>query len=441
METSQELDIKRYLRLVYQKRFIFVVIMATVTSLFVALAYLLPKKFEASSTVLVERTFLNDVMKGIMIATPSVDERVKAVAAILKSRPVILKVVKDLELDLTRKTDAELESLIQSFEKDTDVKFELNRSNRRDMDTFTVSVQHRNPVIARDYVNTLIRRYVEESMSSKREDTYGASKFLTEQISIFKEKINTIDGTIAKMRQQKDLAAQEGLSALQKKLDALLLQYTDQHPEVIKVKDEMASLKRQMRGRKNALGKSPVVEERPGGASTVDGGAAAEPDNAKRLQEGEPSSSTRQKIAELERDRDTYRKIYEEMVAAQGRSEVSSHIEGQDKGGTFTILEPAVLPVHPVSPNRVKMILLGLAAGIGIGVGAIILLDSMDKSVKTTDALKDFGLPVLAVIPHIELPGDVEKAKRKDRLLYAVAAVYLACVSALLAIEVIKQIS
>jgi succinoglycan biosynthesis transport protein ExoP len=168
---------------VYQKRYLFVAVMMLVTSGVVALGYILPMKYEATSTVLIERNFLNSIMKGIAV-TPSIDDTVQAVSVTMKSRPLVLQVIKDLDLDLSRKTEAEMEMLVKAFQKNMDIKVEMSKS-RRDMEMFMVSMTHSNPVIARDFVNALVRRYIEESLSSKRDDTYGANKFLMGQIDLF----------------------------------------------------------------------------------------------------------------------------------------------------------------------------------------------------------------------------------------------------------------
>ncbi len=407
METPQEFDIKKYSQLLYQKRYVFVAIVVIVTSIAIAVSYVLPKTYEAKSTVLIERNYVNELMKTIAV-TPSIDDRVKALEVILKSRPLVLKVMGDLDLELTRKSDAEVEKLVQEFQKTTDIKIEMNKSTRKDMDMFTVSFRHANPATARDYVNILVRRYIEESLSHNRDETYGANKFLLEQIDLFKDKISTIEADIARLSRQPATVAQDKLRVLQKRLDELRVQYTDNHPEVMKLKAEIEALRNQSTGSK----------------PSADAGRTGE----------QP-----QKLSALERDRDTYKKIYEDLMATLGRSEVSSHIEVQDKGGTFTILEPAILPLSPVSPNRVKIILLGLLAGIGGGIGFIILLDGMDKSVRTLDTVKTFGLPVLAVIPNIQNPADIQRTKRNDLALYIAAGVYLMCVVGLLSVEFLKR--
>ncbi len=454
---SQDIDIKQYVRLIYRKRYLLVAVSVLVTTSIIGFSYSLPTLYEAKSTVLIERNFLNDIMKGIA-TSPSIDDRVKAVSTIMQSRPLVLKVIKDLDLDSTQKTDAELEGMAAMFQQRTKTEIEINKASRKDMDSFVVSVQHRNPTIARDYVNALVRRYIEESLSAKRDETYGASKFLLEQIDRFKEKINTIEAQISEISKQTSTVTDEKLIAYQKKLDDLLLQYTDNHPEVIKVKDELQALKTQARARGKSNRKPREREQ----GQTVLNLSGQQSDSKTINQEGaldfkdgsDPLASKSQndvttnyvpkkgndlKIKELERDRDTYRKIYEDMLAALGRSEVSSNIEVSDKGGTFRILEPAVLPRTPVSPNRVKIILVGIVAGLGAGVGIIMLLDMMRSSVSSVSAARAYSLPVLAVIPHVELPRERRKKIMGDLVLYSFTAVYYAGVVAILMNEIIGK--
>ncbi len=467
METPQEFDIKKYLELVYQKRYVFVAIMVIVTSLAIAVSYIMPNIYEAKSTVLIEKNLVNDMIRGLAVA-PSIDDRTRSVEIILKSRPLILEVIKDLDLDLTRKSDIEVEKLVQALRDATDVKIEMNRAQRSDMEMFTVSFRNGNATIARDYVNVLVRRYVEENLTHKRDETYGASKFIQEQINVYKDKISSIEADIAHLRRSQGIVGQGSsqesfqesgqvrMLALQKRLDELRLQYTESHPDIMKVKAEIELLRNQSKGIKRTTNAGRVAEQQqpnledPARGSDVaqsigsseTGNITNESAQKTRNQGMESSESTMSKplkIAALERDLVTYQRIYDDLMTSLGRSEVSSHIEVEDKGGTFKILEPAILPRHPVSPNRVMIILIGLFAGIGGGAGLIILLDTIDNSVKSVDNVKTFGLPVLGVIPHIENPGDMQKMKRHDLLLYTIAGVYLVGVGGLLTFEFLKR--
>jgi hypothetical protein len=94
----------------------------------------------------------------------------------------------------------------------------------------------------------------------------------------------------------------------------------------------------------------------------------------------------------------------------------------------FKIAEPAILPAKPVSPDRVKVILMGILAGLAGGIGIIVLLDAMDHSVKSSKAIRDLGLPVLAIIPKIQSDKQLQREKIQDGIFYCIAGC-ICCVS------------
>jgi uncharacterized protein YggT (Ycf19 family) len=84
---------------------------------------------------------------------------------------------------------------------------------------------------------------------------------------------------------------------------------------------------------------------------------------------------------------------------------------------------------------------MGILAGIGGGLGLVILKDQLDDSVKSIDMAKTFGLPVLAIIPRIEDPQLVAIQTRKDRKLYLFAGMYFSIILAVLALEFLGMTS
>lgn len=413
MEQTSELDIKRYLGLIGKRRYLFAAAAAVLISAVFAGSYVIPPVYEAKTIVSVEKSFLNDVIKNLAV-TPSLDDKVNALATIMKSRTLVYKVINDLDLELSRKSEVEVEGLIKGFQGKTEIKIEFNKSGRKDIDFFTVSFSHRDPKIARDYVNTLVGRYIEENLGAKRESSAGANRFLLDQINLFKDKVGGLDGEIALLRKDPRIIKYDRLLDLQKRLDELLVQYTDDHPEVMKVKAEIEALK----SRAGTARTTPAGNEAPAHGAVSPSGASA-----------------KNRLAALERERDTYKKIYEELAAAYGKSEVSTQAEIQDKAGTFRIVDPAVLPLKPASPIRIKIMLLGIVGGLGGAMGLLVLLDMADKSVKSIAPLKNFGIPVLAVIPHIQDPRSAVRTRRKDALLYGCSGLFIMLIVAVIARE------
>jgi hypothetical protein len=109
----------------------------------------------------------------------------------------------------------------------------------------------------------------------------------------------------------------------------------------------------------------------------------------------------------------------------------------QDKNTTFRIVDPAVAPVYPVSPNRKKFISLGIAAGLASGFIVLLALDFFDNTLKMADSLKPLGLPLLAVIPLFKSEEEIVQERRKDRLVYSLGILYFLIILCILGMEVI----
>jgi hypothetical protein len=116
--------------------------------------------------------------------------------------------------------------------------------------------------------------------------------------------------------------------------------------------------------------------------------------------------------------------IYDQLFARHGQSEVSKQMEVQDKSTTFRVVDPALLPVKPSSPNRLKLMLLGIVGGLAGSFGLLFLLDMLDTSVKDVDFVKGLGMPVLAVIPHLKDPELEARQQKRARRIFVVSALY-----------------
>ena len=234
---------------------------------------------------------------------------------------------------------------------------------------------------------------------------------------------------------------QSNMPALQKRLQELQLQYTESYPEIIRLKDDIRNLEEQMKSGQGA-GKPVDTPEYAKLASELKAirQAAANLSSSIARNRGLLQSipAARATLEDLEREKNTQKSLYEAMLARQGQSEVSKQMEVQDKSTVFRIVDPAVLPIKPVSPDRALIILLGILAGLGGGVGIVHLKDQMDSSIKNVEMVKQLGLSVLAVIPRIENPQQHALTARADRRLYLAAGCYFILILALLILEFVE---
>lgn len=139
-----------------------------------------------------------------------------------------------------------------------------------------------------------------------------------------------------------------------------------------------------------------------------------------------------QEYLDLTRERENTLVRYREMKQKQMQAEVAQELEKERKGERFSLIDPPQFPEKPRSPNRPAILLLGMVAGLGSGMGAGGALEVLDRSIKTPLQLARVApAPVLSVIPHIETARE-RRARRRRRWLIGACIVLALLLSALL---------
>jgi len=109
-----------------------------------------------------------------------------------------------------------------------------------------------------------------------------------------------------------------------------------------------------------------------------------------------------QQIAGLGRDYDALRNHYNQLQEKKISAEMASELETHEAGERFVVLDQAVPPGRPFGPNRPLILVGGVIFGLVCGVGAAVLLEMTDETVRhEREAAVIIGKPVLAGIPAI----------------------------------------
>ena len=490
-------EILKYLKALYKRRYLFLAVSLLVMTGVTAYTYTMPEKYKADSTVFIETSVINELVKGLAI-TPDMNERIKVLRFAMLSRDLIGKVLQTLELDHPGKTITEMQARTQI--------------NVRGKELFTVSIVDADPKFAQTYINTLVSRYVEENISGKREETYGASRFLDEQLVHFKQKLDEAEDAIIRFRreqgvdlspseeslladlhqyrreienidltidtQRSRIAALQGqlksldptvsifseqqkedrLARVEERIRHLLLTYTENYPEVVRLRIEAEALRNRMQEEEKPAA-VPVTAEmstvNPLHQSTSQNLMAAQAEisslegrrarlqqmMAERERELQNVPENKKAMGMLVQERDSLKGIYQDLLRRMGQSEVSRQMEIGDKTTTFRIVDPAVFPNHPVSPDRVKMILLAIVAGLGAGAGLVILLENTSSSVRRPEQITDLGIDILASIPRMRDEVQVRKIRRRDVVVFLLGGLWFSGIVGLLGWEVLQKMS
>jgi polysaccharide chain length determinant protein (PEP-CTERM system associated) len=251
---------------------------------------------------------------------------------------------------------------------------------------------------------------------------------LNEQLRGLKEKKEYLGSQLADVQPNLGQERRSRLEELKLQLVYLKSRFSDEYPDVIKAKAEIAEIENKVSTWDN-LSESP--DNKPDNPAYITlaaqlAGSKADIDSVNRQIENFDKMATeyRRRIAATPGVEEEYNSLIVEQVNTQAKytdlmmklmeAKVAHGLETEQKGERFTLIEPARLPEKPYKPNRLAILLIGLVLGIGLGSGIAYLREVSDQSVRSARGLAmATGSPVLASIPDIVTKRDILRAKLK----------------------------
>lgn len=114
----------------------------------------------------------------------------------------------------------------------------------------------------------------------------------------------------------------------------------------------------------------------------------------------------------LQRDYDNIRAQYDQAVANRARAETGDIIESLAKGQRISVIEQAIAPPEPSSPDRPKLIAAGIGGGMMIGIGLIALLEFLNNAVRRpVDITSKLDIVPFATLSFIRTKRDIRRRR------------------------------
>jgi len=228
------------------------------------------------------------------------------------------------------------------------------------------------------------------------------------------------------------------LMDLRGQLEKARAQLTEEHPDVIALKDKIARLQKMKNDQETQTASRSGADK---ATNEVDLGTAAEvrrgsttpmmqvesqlkanklqienyEQHAKDLEAQISTYRTRlnltpqteQELADVSRGYEESKANYNSLLQKQNQSQLATSLEQRQQGQQFRILDPPSLPNRPSAPNHLTLSLAGLLAGAALGLGLTAILEMKNVLVREEKDLEGL-LParVLVGIPHLNVPGE-----------------------------------
>jgi len=201
--------------------------------------------------------------------------------------------------------------------------------------------------------------------------------------------------------------------------------YTDKHPDVINTLQEMEEVKRliaseqdgDVEGPKNIAQQTAGAQQRraelriQSAQEELASLATQEQDYLANLGR---TPRVAEQLDALQRDWKQLSRKFSEFSDKRLQANVAASVERRQKGEQFRVLESAVAPIDPTSPNRILIVAMGLVLGVALGGMTGLLIESADTSFHGARQMQGaLRIPVLAAIPSIVLESDRIASRRR----------------------------
>jgi polysaccharide chain length determinant protein (PEP-CTERM system associated) len=434
------------------------------------LAVVLPKTYEATTLILVEgQSVPQNFVRSIVTEDPA--SRINTISQQILSRTNLEKIITEFNL-FTGPDNANMymEDKLESLRKKIDVQVTRGRGGA---DAFSVSFQGRDPKKVMAVANNLATSFIDANLKVREAQSIGTSDFLESELEASRLRLEQVEENIKNYRKanmgelpeqlqtnltilgrlQENLLErrqslqnsrirlaelnnqtsnrepsvvvisggqqpQESgvtLESLQAQLEALQARYTEKHPDIQRLKKQIADF------------------ETKSASETTDGNAAQavsariSPQLRQQISEiqreiklaeteivdieaqirqyqsrVENTPKREQELLGLRRDYENIQTSYDSLLSRKLEADVAVNMERKQKGEQFRIVDPAREPQKPISPNMKKLFLVVIALGLGVGGVLIFLLEFAKPAYRKPEEMEtQYDIPVLIAIPEL----------------------------------------
>lgn len=447
--------------------------------------YKMPDQYKASARVYVDtQSILKPLLSGLTVQT-DIDQQIALMTRTLLSRPNLEKVARMTDLDLRGKEPEQMEGLLAGLGKE----ITMEGTGRENL--YTISYGNSDPQLAKKVVQSLLTIFVESSLGESRRDSDSAQQFIDKQIADYERRLVEAEEKVKEFKRknvgmmpargegyydsmqtemgllnQAQLELREAenrrnelkrqiededpsdataipvptastsaidarIEGLQSKMDGMLLQYTERHPDIVEIKRVIAELQKQKqdelkaaasKGKKGsgASATNPVYAQMKIALNEADANVAS-----LRVRVGEYARRVNQlkgmvnvipqvetELAQLNRDYEVNKQNYDTLLARRESAKMSQEVGQNADDVKFRVIDPPYVPSTPSAPNRPLLMSLVLLGGLVGGLVFALLFSQLKPVFDNRRSLAEItGVPVLGSVSMVWTPAQTRKRR------------------------------
>jgi polysaccharide biosynthesis transport protein len=484
-------------------------------------SWIIPPSYRSGTLILVEQpTMPKDYVTPNV--NDDLQDRLRSITQQILSRTRLLHIIDQLNLYADSHGRLTPDDKVERMRKDID-EIELVHDREGRVSSFYVSYSSHDPHLAQKVTSELTNLFISENLEVRQHQSEDTTKFLEGQmetarktLSDQEEKIREFKGQhvgelpaqvgsnlqiLAGMQSQLqteedalNTAKQQhvyletlvnqyrslqgspktaggmtgGLPALDEELDKLRAQlaglsshYTYRHPDVRRLKEQIAKTEK-MRDQiaPDLKAKALAAQADPNAAASTRDAADIRDASSPMVQlEGQLQANRveianrehgivelktkvtdyqarlnqepvrEQQLSDLTRGYEQSKANYDELLKKKNESAMATSMELLQQGERFRIIDPPSFPQKPDFPNRLKFCGIGLGVGLLLGVVVAVGFEMIDDHLYSEKEIKDLiPVAIISEIPAILNLSDQQDRKRKMWLGWAMAGLVFATI-------------
>ena len=411
----------------------------------VTAAFVLPRTYRSTATLLVQSQDLPTTIVDAP-ASGAIEQRIARIREQVLSRGDLIQLIEQNDLYPEERRTQPLSKVIEKMRHATTVgalSSDIGQQSGTQNNTIAIamSFDYSDPAKAQAVLQSFVSKFLSMDSADVEDLASLTVRFLQDQANKLQQQIADIEGQITSLKARNGAAlaasgaaplidtgsfsaqitslqsenrqliaaskhggnGETALAQAEAQLAAAQAQYSDSHPDVVAAKEKVKQL-RQMT--QNSDGGDSLQQQIAANNQAIhqlmaQRDATLARANAQIAGQARAPAIEEQAL-QLESRANTLRNQYQGVSENLLKAQNSSRMASEQRAERLSLVEPANLPDHPYSPNRLLLSAGGAAAGLALGLLLALGLEFLARPVRSPKQLEQIGVPVIGIVPLIK---------------------------------------
>jgi succinoglycan biosynthesis transport protein ExoP len=409
-------------------------------------AFVLPRTYRSTATLLVQ----SQDLPTNLVESPTngaVEQRIARIREQVLSRGDLIQLIEQNDLYGDERRSQPLSKVIEKMRHATLVSaMSSDIGQQSDTQNSTIAIamsyDYPDPVKAQAVLQSYVSKFLSMDSEDVEDQASLTVRFLQDQATKLQTQISALEGQLTALKssngaalasngapplidtgsfsaqitslqnENRQLIAQsrrgtggDAVAAAEAALAAAQAQYSDTHPDVIAAKERLNQLRRT--SQQSSDGGGGVLQEQIAANNAAIHQLMEQRDSALARANAAVAGQARapaimEQAMQLENRASALRNQYQQVSENLLKAQNSARMASEQRAERLSLVEPANLPDHPFSPNRLLLIAGGAGAGLVLGLLLALALELATKPVRSPKQIQRLGLPILGVVPLLK---------------------------------------